>query len=118
MNGRTQYSLKLYRPRRSKPNANEVHKTKSILNSTNLQNSMYVHHPIHLYTVDRPVAFALSTDRNIILSTRGICVKYARFVRSALQRAGSVYLSLEIMEVACRGKRIVRDADSELFEVR
>ena len=84
---------------KSKPNANEAHRTELTSSSTNLPSSTCALHHIRQSIADRQVPLVPLTDRSITLNTRDIFVKYAKFAKSGLQRAGSVCSFLETGKV-------------------
>jgi hypothetical protein len=86
--------LTWYRPRRSRRNASAARKTKSTLNLINSQSLMSAHHPTPPSIVVPLAPHAHSTDRNITHSTKENSVEYAKYVKSALQRAVSDCLLL------------------------
>lgn len=85
-----------YRQRRSRPNANEVPKTRLISNLTHLQNSMFAHRPLLQFIVVRPLPPVPLMDPNTIHITKEGSVKFVRFVRLGLQQVASDFSFLEV----------------------
>lgn len=89
------FSMTSRRLIKSKPNASETHRTELTSSSTNLPSSTCALHHIRQSIADRQAPLVPLTDRNTIPNTRDIFVKFAKFAKSALQRAGFVCSSPE-----------------------
>lgn len=82
------------RQRRSSPSANEVRRTRLILNLISSLSSTSAPLLTRQYMGGHQVSPVLSTVRNIIRSSRDRSARFARFVRLVRQRVGSGYSRL------------------------
>ena len=91
---RSRRTLTLRRLRRPRHYASEIHKIRLISSSINSRNLMFARHPILQSTAALRAQHVPLMVQNTIHNTKESFVKYARFVRSALQRAAFDYLLL------------------------